>query len=189
MRQWKMLFILKTTMSWSCKSQLVLKKHKGLPPKTFSCFPRSMLVFTVNVWCWFLNIVFNAVEEAGTLSDWLITRLVFFLSLLKSLSFLYLFTFPFVGNFLSVVAYQKWRQNGEKVESFTLAAFEFQFVTMAAAATSCQNGSSCVHSVLSARSTGVSKVLCLHNHIREFVNNGFRASPGDRSTINNLHTH
>lgn len=35
--------------------------------------------------------------------------------------------------------------------------FGFQFVTMAAAATSCRSWSSCVHSFLCARSTGVTK--------------------------------
>lgn len=35
--------------------------------------------------------------------------------------------------------------------------FGFQFVAMAAAATSCQSGSSCVHSFLCARSRGVTK--------------------------------
>lgn len=56
----------------------------------------------------------------------------------------------------SCCLYSKWRQDNEKGESLP-RCFGFQFVTMAAAATSCQSGSSCVHSFLCARSRGVTK--------------------------------
>lgn len=54
--------------------------------------------------------------------------------------------------------------------------FGFRFVTMAAATTSCQCGSSCAHSFLRSGSRSLTE-LCLHCHIWAPVNNKHRASP------------
>lgn len=69
--------------------------------------------------------------------------------------------------------------------SFSRSCFRFQFVTMAAAATSCRSGSSCVHSFSLQRS----HAACLHYHIWGFVNNGRRASPNVKQTPSAAFTH
>lgn len=87
-----------------------------------------------------------------------------------------------------LLAYSKWRQDNEKGGSLP-RCFGFQFVTMAAAATSCRSGSSCVHSFLCARSRGVTKALCLHCHIWGFMNKGHRASPDVKKRPWTVSTH